>query len=213
MIAAMVSAGSTSIALFPGYAFSWMRFKGRQGLYVAVVALMIVPVQMAIIPLLSAFGQGVHLASLTVVPAISSPMIQIWLVDAAFGLPLAIFLMKTSVEALPREVIEAARVDGPSDRQLFPHIVVPLATPVIARFAIFQFLWILNDFLVAATFLGVDPAVAPVAVRLADLTGSRAEAQHLPTAGAFVSMAIPLAVFFALQRYFVRGLTAGATKG
>lgn len=202
-----------TVAVFAGYGFSWLDFRGREALFLGVIALMIMPVHMALVPLLSATASGVSLFGVTVLPPLRSPLVGVWLVHTAYGLPLATFLMRNYIAALPHELIDAARVDGASDLGVFLRIVLPLSVPAIASFAIFQFLWVFNDYLVPVVFVGLNPEVAPVTVKLADLVGSRGQDQHLLSAGAFVSMALPLLVFFSLQRYFVRGLTAGAVKG
>ena len=136
-----------------------------------------------------------------------------WLTHIGFGLPLAIFLLHNYIAALPSDVFEAARIDGADHPTIFWRLVLPLSVPALAAFAIFQFLWVWNDYLVALTFVGGAPDAAPMTVRLATLSGGRGQDWHLLTAAAFVSIALPLAVFFALQRFFVRGLLAGSVKG
>ena len=201
-----------TVALFAGYAFSWMHFRYRELIFTVTVALMVVPVQMALVPLLSAFSRGVSLGDTTIFPGLDQPLLRLWLVNTAYGLPLATYLMRNYISSLPGEVIAAARVDGASAVGIFWRIVIPLSKPAIASFAIFQFLFVYNDYLVAVTFVGLDRDTAPVTVILADLVGSRGENAHLLTAGAWVSMIVPLGVFFAFQRQFVSGLTAGAVK-
>jgi alpha-glucoside transport system permease protein len=192
-----------TIAAFAAYAFAWMEFKGRQVLFVMVVGLMVVPLQMALIPLLKIYVNfdlaGTYLA--------------VWLAHTGFGLPLAIYLLRNYIGSLPRSIIESASIDGASHFTTFIRLVVPLSVPAIASFAIFQFLWVWNDFLVALVFLGGTPDVSVVTIKLAELVGSRGQDWHVLTAGAFLTMILPLAVFFSLQRYFVRGLTAGSVKG
>lgn len=190
-------------AAFAAYAFSWMEFKGREILFVIFVGLLVVPLQVAFIPLLRVYGtlgwNGTFLA--------------VWLAHTGFGMPLAVYILRNYMGSLPREIIESARVDGASHFQTFWRLIVPLSVPALAAFAIFQFLWTWNDFLVALVFLGATPDVKVLTVALAELVGSRGQDWHLLTAGAFITMVVPLAVFFALQRYFVRGLTAGSVKG
>jgi alpha-glucoside transport system permease protein len=192
-----------AIAAFAAYAFAWMDFKGRQVLFVIVVGLMVVPLQMALIPLLKIYV-GLDL---------SGTYLAVWLAHTGFGLPLAIYLLRNYIGSLPRSIIESASIDGASHFSTFFRLVVPLSVPVIASFAIFQFLWVWNDFLVALVFLGGTPDVSVVTIRLAELTGTRGQAWEVLTAGAFLTMVLPLIVFFALQRFFVRGLTAGSVKG
>jgi alpha-glucoside transport system permease protein len=191
------------MAAFAAYAFSWMRFPGREVLFVMFVGLLVVPMHIAFIPLLRVFGAL----------GITGTFASVWLAHTGFGMPLAVYLMRNYMGSLPREVIESARVDGASDFQVFWRLVLPLSTPVLAAFAIFQFLWVWNDFLVALVFLGGLPDVQVLTVNLAELIGQRGQDWHLLTAGAFVTMVVPLTVFFMLQRYFVRGMTAGSVKG
>jgi alpha-glucoside transport system permease protein len=192
-----------TIAAFAAYAFAWMEFRGRQVLFVIVVGLMVVPLQMALIPLLQLYVNfdlaGTYLA--------------VWLAHTGFGLPLAIYLLRNYIGSLPRSIIESAAIDGASHFTTFFRLVLPLSVPVIASFAIFQFLWVWNDFLVALVFLGGTPDVAVVTIKLSELVGSRGQDWEILTAGAFVTMILPLIVFFSLQRFFVRGLTAGSVKG
>ncbi len=208
-----------AIAAFAAYAFAWMDFRGRNWLFIGVVALLAVPVQMSLIPLLQLYVGGGHLTifgeTLTVFPDLdlAGTTTAVWLTHIGFGLPLAIFLLHNYMAGLPREVVEAARVDGADHPQIFWRLVLPLSLPALAAFAIFQFLWVWNDYLIALTFVGGQPDEAPLTVRLASLAGSRGQDWHLLTAAAFVSMALPLVVFFALQRFFVRGLLAGSVKG
>lgn len=192
-----------TIAAFAAYAFAWMEFRGRQTLFVIVVGLMVVPLQMALIPLLKIYVQT----------DISGTYLAVWLAHTGFGLPLAVYLLRNYIGSLPRSIIESASIDGASHFQTFIKLIVPLSVPVIAAFTIFQFLWVWNDFLVALVFLGGTPDVAVVTIKLAGLVGSRGQAWHVLTAGAFVTMVLPVVVFLSLQRYFVRGLTAGSVKG
>ncbi|GAA1000873.1 carbohydrate ABC transporter permease [Subtercola frigoramans] len=202
------------LASMAAYAFSWMKWKGRDVVFILVFALQIVPLQMALIPLLQLFSKGIQIGSATIIPPIpTGTYAQLWIAHTAFALPLAIFLLYNFISQVPGEVIEAARVDGASHGQIFLRIIIPLAMPALASFAIFQFLWVWNDLLVALVFSGGSPEVAPLTQRLAELTGSRGSEWQRLTAAAFVSLVVPLIVFFSLQRYFVRGLLAGSTKG
>ena len=204
-----------TIAIFAAYSIAWFDFKGRNLLYFSIFALQVIPLQMSLIPLLQLFSGGLHIGTVTIIPSfgITGTFIPIWLAHTMFGLPLAIFLLHNFIAQLPRELIEAARVDGADYFKLFRQIVLPLSIPAIASFAIFQFLWVWNDLLVALTFGGGKRDIAPLMVRLAEMTGTRGGDWELLTAGAFVSILVPVAVFFALQRYFVRGLLAGSVKG
>ncbi len=201
------------IASMAAYAFAWIDFRGKDAMFIGVFALQIVPLQMALVPLLSMFSRGVTIGGVAIVPGLnaSGSYTQVWIAHTIFALPLAIFLLHNFVSAIPRELIEAARVDGAGHGQIFFRIVLPLTMPAIASFAIFQFLWVWNDLLVALVF--ADGKVAPITKALAEATGRYGESWHLLTAGAFVSILVPLIVFFALQRFFVRGLLAGSTKG
>jgi len=201
------------IASLAAYAFAWIDFKGRNWIFIGVFALQIVPLQMALVPLLSLFSRGLKIGSVQLFDGLgaSGGYSQVWIAHTIFALPLAIFLLHNFVSEIPAELIEAARVDGAGHGQIFFRIVLPLTMPAIASFAIFQFLWVWNDLLVALVF--ADGNVAPMTKLLADLTGSRGQDWNLLTAGAFISILVPLIVFFALQRFFVRGLLAGSTKG
>ncbi|AUZ86306.1 sugar ABC transporter permease [Arthrobacter agilis] len=193
------------------YMFAWGRFRGKDGLFIFVFALQIVPLQMALIPLLQLFTQVLKFGEFQLLP--SGTYAQLWVAHTIFGLPLAIFLLHNFIAEIPGEVIEAARVDGAGHSTIFWRIIVPLATPALASFGIFQFLWLWNDLLVALVFSGGGADVAPITQRLAEIQGSRGGEWQRLTAGAFVSIIVPLAVFFGLQRYFVRGLLAGGLKG
>lgn len=196
------------IAAFAAYAFSWMEFPGRRWLFIAVVGLLVVPLQMSLIPLLRMYnevGESLGVAS--------KSYLGIWLAHSAFGLPLAIYLLRNYIASLPRDIIESARMDGATHFQIFTSIVLPLSVPALASFAIFQFLWVWNDFLVALVFLGKAPDQVVLTIRLNDLLGSRGESWEILTASAFVSIAVPVAVFLSLQRFFVRGLLSGSVKG
>jgi alpha-glucoside transport system permease protein len=189
-------------AAFAAYAFAWMDFPGREILFVLVVGLLVVPIQVAFIPLLRIYGDV----------GLTGSFLAVWLAHTGFGMPLAIYLLRNYMGSLPREVIESAKVDGASHFETFWRLIIPLSIPAIAAFAIFQFLWVWNDLLVALVFLGGGRNEV-VTLALANLIGSRGQDWHLLTAGAFITMTVPLIVFFGLQRYFVRGLTAGSVKG
>jgi alpha-glucoside transport system permease protein len=203
-----------SLAVLAAYAFSWMKFPGRDFLFVAVFALQIVPIQVTMIPLLKLYVQPpFNLVSLTGPDAPGGGFYTIWLSHSIFALPLAIYLLHNFMSQIPGELIESARVDGAGHVQIFSRIMLPLMGPAIAAFGIFQFLWVWNDLLVALVFGGGSLSTSPLTVRLAELTGTRGQDWHLLSAGAFVSLIVPLVVFLALQRYFVRGLLAGSVKG
>ncbi|GAA3029058.1 carbohydrate ABC transporter permease [Kitasatospora albolonga] len=203
------------LASMAAYALAWVRFRGSDTVFFVIFALQVVPLQMALIPLLQLFSGGAHLGSVTIIPAVnlSDTYVPVWLAHTMFALPLATFLLHNFVSQLPRDLMEAAIVDGASHFKIFRSIVLPLCTPALASFAIFEFLWVWNDLLVALTFSGGLAEVAPMTVRLAQLSGSFGGRWELLTAGAFLSLIVPLLVFFALQRYFVRGLLAGSVKG
>lgn len=191
------------IAAFAAYAFAWIDFPGRNFLFIVVVGLMVVPLQMALIPILRVYTD---LDLTGTYPAV-------WLAHAGFGLPLAVYLLRNYMGSLPGSMIESARIDGADHFAIFTKLVLPLSVPVLASFAIFQFLWTWNDYLVALVFLGIEPKNRVLTVELADLAGRGEGALNLLPAAAFVTMILPLVVFFSLQRYFVRGLTAGSVKG
>ncbi|WP_037973344.1 carbohydrate ABC transporter permease [Streptomyces sp. NRRL WC-3742] len=203
------------LAAMAAYVLAWVRFRGSDAVFLTVFGLQVVPLQMALIPLLRLFSGGAHLGPLTLIPAVDlkGSYAPVWLAHTMFALPLAVFLLHNFIAQLPRDLMEAAVVDGASHFRIFRSIVLPLCTPALASFAIFQFLWVWNDLLVALTFAGGTPEVAPMTVRLAQLSGSFGGRWELLTAGAFLSIIVPLAVFFGLQRYFVRGLLAGSVKG
>ncbi len=204
-----------SIALFAAYAFAWMEFPGRRWLFILVVSLMAVPLQLSLIPLLQLYTGGAHIGSVTIFPDLdlNGGPVSVWLTHTGFGLPLAIFLLYNYVVGLPSDLFEAARIDGADHYTIFWRLVVPLSVPAIAAFGIFQFLWTWNDYLIALTFIGSNADAQPLTIRLANLSGGRGQDWHVLTAAAFVSMSVPLIVFFSLQRYFVRGLLAGSVKG
>jgi alpha-glucoside transport system permease protein len=204
-----------TIAAFAAYAFSWMEFRGRYLMFILVVGLLVVPLQMALIPVLRLYNQGAVIGRYIVFPDLdlNGTFLGIWLAHAAFGLPLAIYLLRNYIGSLPSSIIESARMDGADHFTIFWRLIIPLSVPALAAFAIFQFLWVWNDLLVAYVFLGGTQETRVLTIALQGLLGQRGENWHLLTAAAFISMSLPLLVFFALQKYFVRGLTAGAVKG
>jgi len=195
------------IASFAAYAFAWMKFPGRKFLFVTVVGLLVVPLQMSLIPLLSIYNE---IGNYFGVSGKSYP--GIWLAHTGFGLPLAIYLLRNYIGSLPGEIIESARMDGATHMQIFSRIVLPLSVPALASFCIFQFLWVWNDLLVALVFLGKKDDQIVLTSKLRELLGSRGDNWEILTSSAFISIIIPLVVFFALQRYFVRGLVTGSVK-
>lgn len=192
-----------TLALLAAYAFAWCKFPGRNVLFVAVFTLQVVPVQVTMIPLLTQYVNW----------GLNNTFWVLWLSHTIFGLPLAIFLLHNFMLDIPKELIEAAKMDGAGHVQIFLKVVLPLMVPAIASFAIFQFLWVWNDLLVALAFAGNTPATAPLTSRLSDMVGSRGSAWYLLAPGAFIAMIVPVAVFLLLQRYFVRGMLAGSVKG
>ncbi len=192
------------IASMAAYCLAWIRFKGSDAIFFIIFGLQIVPLQMALVPLQRIFGS---------IPGVGGTYIPVWVAHTIFALPLATFLLHNFIAQLPGEVMEAALGDGATPFKIFRSIVLPLAAPALASFAIFQFLWVWNDLLVALTFTGGSDEVAPVTQRLAQLSGGFGSHWEVTTAGAFVSIVVPLIVFFSLQRYFVRGLLAGSVKG
>jgi alpha-glucoside transport system permease protein len=190
------------LAGLAAFAFAWMKFRGRDVLFIFVVALLVVPVQMTLIPVLRLLT-GLNLAG-------SFP--GIWLAHTAYGLPFAIFLLRNFFGGLPRELLESAYLDGASNMRVFFRLVLPLSVPALASLAIFQFLWVWNDLLVALVILQ-DPAKTPMTVAITNLVSSFGTQWQLLTSAAFISMMLPLVIFFALQRYFVQGILAGAVKG
>lgn len=191
------------IAAAAAYGFAWLKFPGRKIFFTIVVALLVVPLQIALIPILRDY-QSIGL---------TGSYLGIWLAHTGFGLPLGIYILFNYISTIPRDVFESAFLDGARPMVVFSRLVLPLSVPAIASLAIFQFLWVWNDLLVALVFLGGTSDVAVLTQRLASMVGSRGQDWHLLTAGAFVVMIIPLIVFFALQRYFVQGLMAGSVKG
>ncbi|WP_430497439.1 carbohydrate ABC transporter permease [Micromonospora trifolii] len=206
-----------AFASLAAYALAWINFRGRDWLYIAIFALQIVPLQMALVPLLRFFSTGVTLGGVTLMPAWDlvdeQKFAQVWFAHTCFALPFAVFLLHNFISQLPGDLMEAARVDGATHPKIFRTIVLPLITPALAAFGIFQFLWVWNDLLVALIFAGGSDETAPLTVRLAEMAGTRGNEWQRLTAGAFVSIVVPLIVFLSLQRFFVRGLLAGSVKG
>lgn len=189
------------IAAFAAFGFSWLNFPGRGLLFTIVVAILVVPLQVSLVPILQDYTKL----------NLNGTFLGIWMAHTGFGLPLATYLLFNYISSLPRELLEAAYIDGASNFTIFMQLILPLSVPALASFAIFQFLWVWNDYLVALVFLGEKTRVITFA--LASIVGEKGQDWHLLTSGAFVSMLLPLAVFFALQRYFVRGMLAGSVKG
>jgi alpha-glucoside transport system permease protein len=208
-----------AIACAAAYAFAWMDFRGRHWLFIGVLAMMAVPLQMSLVPLQQLYSGGAHLTiggtTFILFPDLNlnNEPIAVWLAHTAFGLPLAIYLLHNYIAGLPRDVFEAARIDGANHFGIFWRIVLPLAKPAIAAFAIFQFLWVWNDYLIALVFLSQNKDASPLTIQLVNLVTSRGQGTELLPAAAFISMVVPLIIFFSLQRYFVRGLLAGSVKG
>jgi alpha-glucoside transport system permease protein len=191
------------IAAFAAYGFAWVDFPGRKIFFTIVVALLVVPLQIALIPILRDYMKL----------QLTGTFLAIWLAHTGFGLPLAIYLLFNYVSTIPRSILESAFIDGYTHFWIFIYLILPLSVPALASFAIFQFVWVWNDLLVAMVFLGTKQEVAVLTQRLLNMIGTRGQDWHLLTAGAFVSIILPLIIFFALQRFFVRGLLAGSVKG
>ena len=212
-----------AFAAFAAYGFAWIDFKGREWLFIGTVSLLAIPLQVALIPLLQTYVGGAHLTipfserTITVIPDLDLNTrggIAVWLTHTGFAMPFAIFLLHNFISELPKEIMESARLDGASHFTIFWRLILPLSVPALAAFAIFQFLWTWNDFLIAITMLsGGNPVDLPTTVLIAQLAGDFGRNEHLLPAGAFVQAFVPLVVFFSLQRYFVRGLLAGSVKG
>ncbi|MBA2371019.1 MAG: carbohydrate ABC transporter permease [Candidatus Limnocylindria bacterium] len=192
-----------AVASFAAFAFAWMEFPLRNTIFLALVALLVVPLQMTLVPVLQLHTNL----------GLNGTFPGIWLAHTGYGLPFAIYLLRNFFGSLPRELLESAAIDGAGPATTFFRLILPLSVPALAALTIFQFLWVWNDLLVALIFLGGRPGVAPVTVTVSNLVNSLGQNWQLLTAAAFISTALPLIVFFALQRYFVRGLTAGAVKG
>jgi alpha-glucoside transport system permease protein len=190
------------IAAFAAYGFSWLKFPGRGLLFTMVVAILVVPLQISLVPILQDYTKL----------GLNGTFLGIWLAHTGFGLPLATYLLYNYISTIPRVLLEAAFLDGASNFTIFTKLIFPLSIPALASFAIFQFLWVWNDYLVALIFLGGGKNQV-ITYALASIVGEKGQDWHLLTAGAFVSMILPLFVFFALQRFFVRGMMAGSVKG
>jgi alpha-glucoside transport system permease protein len=190
-----------TLAALAAYAFSWIQFPFRDTIFLLIVALMVVPIQMALVPLLRLFRDW----------GVADWYIGIWLAHTGFGLPLGIFLLRNFFITLPRDLIEAAKVDGASNLRIFLKVVLPLSVPALASFAIFQFLWVWNDLLMALIFVQ-NSDLWPMTIRVNQMQSQFGGEWHLLSSGAFLLMIVPLIVFFALQRYFVQGLLAGSVK-
>jgi len=202
-----ISVPSTIISTFIGamvaFGFAWMKFAGRNILFLLVIGLMVVPLQMTFIPILPIYRWL----------GLSGTFPGIWLAHAGYGLPLTTYLLYAFISRVPRELLESASIDGASPIKVFYGIVIPISIPALSSVFIFQFLWVWNDFLVALIYLGATPKVAPITLTVANLVTNRGQNWELLTAAAFVSMVLPLVVFLSLQRHFVRGIIAGAIKG
>jgi len=210
-----------AIAAFAAYGFAWIDFKGRKPLFIGTVALLAIPLQVALIPLLQLYVGG---ASLTL-PLLDKTIVLIpdfnlagtttsaWLTHTGFAMPFAIFLLHNYISGLPKDLFEAARIDGANHFTIFWRLVLPLSVPVLAAFAIFQFLWTWNDFLIANTVIGANASQQPTTIVIANLAGDFGRNESILPAGAFIQAFIPIIVFFSLQRYFVRGILAGSVKG
>jgi len=194
---------STFIAALAAYGFAWMKFAGRSFLFAMLIGLMVVPLQITFIPILPIYR----------FLGLSGTFPGIWLAHVAYGMPLATYLLHNFISGIPKEIFDSAALDGASAFKTFSRIVLPISAAAVASVAIFQFLWIWNDLLVALIYLGATPNVVPVTLKMANLVTNRGQNWELLTAAAFVAIAVPLAVFFFLQRYFVRGILAGSVKG
>jgi alpha-glucoside transport system permease protein len=209
-----------AIAAFAAYGFAWMDFPGRRVLFIGTIGLLALPLQVALIPLLQMFVGGAHLTlpllnkTNTVVPDLNlvNTTSAVWITHAGFAMPFAVFLFHSYISNLPRDLLEAARIDGAGHFDIFWRLVLPLSIPVLAAFGTFQFLWTWNDYLIANTFAGTNPDARPTTIIIANLAGAFGQNEHLLPAAGFVQAFFPLVVFFALQRYFIRGILAGAIK-
>jgi alpha-glucoside transport system permease protein len=203
------------LASMAAYVIAWVRFKGSDFVFFGIFALQIVPIQMALVPLQRFWKSGAHIGTTTIFPSlgVNGKLSEIWLTHTMFSLPLAVFLIHNFIAQLPESLIEAARVDGASHLRIYYSVVLPLSTPAIASFAIFQFIWVWNDLLVAKTFGGTDAATQPVTARIQNLAGNFGAHNELLGPAGFIAIIIPLIVFLSLQRFFVRGLLAGSVKG
>ncbi|HHT12086.1 MAG TPA: carbohydrate ABC transporter permease [Propionibacterium sp.] len=190
-------------AAFAAYAFTFMKFPFKDVLFIIIVAVMVVPIQVAFQPLLNLMGPNGL--------GISGQYLAVWILHTGFGMPLCIYTLRNYMSSLPYSVVESARIDGCSNFQIFWKLIAPMSTPAIAAFATLQFLWVWNDLLIAKLFLSNDNTT--VIVKVQQLLGTQGQGAELLTAGAFISMVLPMIVFFTLQNFLVRGMTAGAVKG
>jgi alpha-glucoside transport system permease protein len=210
-----------AFAAFAAYGFAWIDFKGRKGLFIATVSLLAIPLQVALIPLLQLYVGGAKWTlplldkTITLIPDfdLAGNTTAVWLTHTGFAMPFAIFLLHNYISSLPKDLFEAARIDGADHFTIFWRLVLPLSVPVLAAFAIFQFLWTWNDYLIANTMVGSNPNSHPTTILIANLAGDFGRNENILPAAAFVQAFVPLVVFFALQRYFVRGMLAGSVKG
>jgi len=203
MIAIPATVMPILVAAFAAYAFSWMRFPGRDVLFLMIIGLLVVPLQMTLIPILRLFNSL----------RLTGTFVGIWVAHTAYGLPFAIYLLRNFIGGIPEDLFESAFLDGANHMQIFYRLVLPIAVPAIASLSIFQFMWVWNDLLVALIYLGGTPEVAPMTVTISNLVNSYGGGWEFLTAAAFISMVLPLLVFFSLQRYFIRGILAGSIKG
>ncbi len=210
-----------AIAAFAAYGFAWIDFKGREKMFIVVVSLLAIPLQVALIPLLQMYDRGAHLTlpfldkTITVFPDLdlAGTATAVWLTHTGFAMPFAIFLLHNYISGLPKDLFESARIDGADHFTIFWRLVLPLSVPVLAAFAIFQFLWTWNDYLIAVVMLLSSQDAFPTTIRVANLAGDFGRNEHLLASAAFVQAFVPLVVFFSLQRFFVRGILAGSVKG
>ncbi len=191
------------IAAFAAYALSWMKFRGKNVIFLMIIALLVVPLQMTLIPNLKLFNTL----------GLTGTFAGIWLAHTAYGLPFAIYLLRNFIGELPVEMLESAFLDGAAHSQVFVWLVLPTSIPAIASLSIFQFMWVWNDLLVALIFLGGSPDVAPMTLTVSNMVNSYGGGWEYLTAAAFISMMLPLIVFLSLQKYFIRGILAGSVKG
>src|SRR6266516_479617 len=203
----------TAIAAFAAYAFAWMKFPGRNWIFLALVGLLAVPLQLTFIPLLTlAVKLGLNSGN-TLPGGLNAGFLAVWIAHTGYGLPFAIYLLANFFRVLPTDLFESAEIDGAGPVTVFFRLILPLSVPALASLIIFQFLWVWNDLLVALIYIGGTPEVAPLTLTLTNLVGSLCQHIEYLTAAAFISMVVPLVVFFTLQRYFVRGILAGSVKG
>jgi alpha-glucoside transport system permease protein len=215
MIAIPATVLPVTIGAFAAYSFSWMKFPGRNWIFLALVGLLAVPLQLTFIPILTFYVKQLHWTTdnLVAIGIPGLPWVPLWLAHTGYGLPFAIYLLANFFRALPSDLFESAEIDGAGTLTVFFRIILPLSVPALASLVIFQFLWVWNDLLVALIYVGGSADVAPLTVNLANLTTSLGQGTNLLTSAAFFSMVVPLIVFLSLQRYFVRGILAGSVKG